>query len=121
MQSSIILLNSNENTRKIEDEEKSRFIKGILNSMSVPLEGLWEDDIELSIENRIKLRNIFSNYNIKIIESPDGEVDIYVDNDLIAEWKKPRYVLKRDIVTRDPEKKLYLEMHISYNSVFDDV
>ena len=120
MQSSTILLNYNENTGKIEDEEKSRFIKGILDSMSVPLEGLWEDDIELSVENKIKLRNIFSSYNIKIIESPDGEVEIYVDNDLIAEWKKPRYVLKRDIVARDPDKKLYLEMHISYNSVFDE-
>lgn len=115
-----ILLNSSEDTRKIEEEEKSRFIKGIIDSIGIPLEGIWDDDIELSIEKRIKLREIFSKYNVKVINYPDGVLEIYVDNDLIAEWKKCEYVLKRDIAAIDPTKKLYLEMKINYWSIFEN-
>lgn len=115
-----ILLNANEDTRKVEEEEKSRFIKGIIDLMGIPLEGIWNDDEELSLEKRMKLREIFSSYNVKIIDYHDGTLEIYVDNDLIAEWKKCEYVLKRDIAAIDPTKKLYLEMKINYWSIFEN-
>lgn len=115
-----ILLNSNENTRKVEEEEKSRFIKSIIDTLEVPLEGLWEDEEELSLETRIKLREILSKFSIKIIDYPDGHLEIYAGTELIAEWKKCEYVLKRDLTTIDPTKKLYLEMKINYWSIFEN-
>lgn len=117
---STILLNSNENTRKIEEEEKSRFVKGIIDSMGIPIEGVWDDADELSIENKIKLRSILSNYNVGIIDDFDGELKIYVDNDLVGEWKKCEYLLKKDVTARDPRKQLFIEMKINCWSIFEN-
>lgn len=120
MNTSILLLNSDENTRAIEDEEKSRFIYSILEVMGVPVSDIWDPDSELTIENKIKLKSLLSAYNIKIIDFSDGELQVYVDNELIAEWKKCEYKLKRDLSEIDPKKKLYLEMKTNYWSIFDE-
>lgn len=119
MQSFTVLLNSNENTRKVEEEEKSRFIKSIIEAMNVPMEDVWDEDGELSIEQRIKIRKVLSDFNIRVLDYPGGELEIYVDNDLVAKWHKCEYVLKRDLAAIDPSKKLYLEMKINYWSMFD--
>lgn len=116
----IILLNSNENTKRIEEEEKSRFVREILLELGLPIEKIWEADDDLSIESRIKLRGMLLSYNIQIIDSLDGEIQIYHENELIGEWKKCQYVLKKDISQRDPLKKLYLEMHIDNWTIFEN-
>lgn len=115
-----LLLNSNENTRKVEEEQKTLFVKSIIELAEIPLEGLELEEEELSLETRIKLREILSKYSIKIIDYPDGHLEIYDGTELIAEWKKCEYVLKRDITTIDPTKKLYLEMKIDFWSVFEN-
>jgi hypothetical protein len=117
---SVILLNSNENTRQVEDEEKTRFVRSVLDSIGIPLENIWDDDGILSVENKIKLRSVLSVYNIKIIDDSDGGLRLYVDQDLVGEWKKCQYVLKKDLSEIDPSKKLYLEMHVDYWSVFEN-
>lgn len=114
-----ILLNFNENTKKIEDEESINFIRNILETLGLPLENIWDEEGNLSIENKIKLLSILSNYNIQIIES-GGEVKIYCDNQTIGDWRKPTYILKRDNNQLDPKKKLFLEMHIDCTSIFEE-
>lgn len=121
---SVILLNSNENTRQVEEEEKSRFVRSIMDSLGLPVEEVWDENGELSVDSKIKLREILLAYEIQVIASADGELQIYHNNDgqevLIGEWKKPQYVLKRDYTARDPRKKLYLEMKVNFWSIFEN-
>lgn len=116
---STILLNSNENTKQVEEEEKARFVKSILQIMGVPIEEIWQDE-QLSVQDKIQLRGLLSAYSIKIIDDSDGQLQFYVENELVGEWKKPEYKMKRDLQEIDSNKKLYLEMHVNYWSIFDE-
>lgn len=117
---STILLNYNENTHKVEEEEKSRFLKSIIEQIEIPIGDFWIDDTPLSVENRIKLREILTTYNIQVIDDLDGHMKIYVDSELIGEWHKCTYKLKRDISQIDHRKQLYLEMEINCWSLFEE-
>ena len=114
-----ILLNSNDNTKQVEEEEKSRFVKSILEIMGVPISEIWSSDQELSVEEKIQLRSLLSTYNIKVIDDSDGQLQIYVDGELIGRWDKPSYILKRDLSELDPNNQLYLELTYKYWSIFD--
>jgi hypothetical protein len=117
----LILLNSNENTKQVEEEEKSIFVRSILEHLGLPIHDIWNDEhIDLSIEERIKLRGILSSFDVSIINEGDGNLKIYVDKETIGEWKKPTYVLKRDYSQIDPKKFLFLEMHTEFWSVFEN-
>lgn len=105
----------------MEEEEKSKFIKQILAQMGLPVEEFWTSEKPLSAREKIKLREILSAYNIVIIDDLDGHMQMYVDNDLVAEWKKCTYTLKRDLRQIDPRKKLYMEMTVENWSVFEDL
>lgn len=115
-----ILLNSNENTRKIEEEEKTRFVRSVLESLGLPIEGLWDENGELSLDNKMKLRELLAAFSIEIIDDFDGELRIYVERELVGEWKKCEYILKKDLTQIDPAKKFYLEMKVNYWSVFEN-
>ena len=120
----IILLNHNDNTRQVEDEEKTRFLKGILEQMGVPIQEFWTSDDPLSVEQRIKLRGILVTYGIQVIDDLDGHMQIWVSADgeqqMVAEWHKSTYKLKRDLRELDPRKQLYLEMEVNCWSLFDE-
>lgn len=116
----IILLSSNENTKLIEDEEKARFVQGVLQEIGLPLNEIWDENGELSFDNKIKLRGILSTYQIQVIDSADGELIIYHEDKVIGEWKKCQYILKKDLNQRDPKKKLFYEMHIDNWSIFEN-
>lgn len=116
----VILLNATENTRQVELEERERFVRAVLEAMELPLEGVWDENSVLSTEGKIKLRGILSAYKIEVIDNMGGEVKIYLEDQLVGEWKKCRYVLKKDLGQRDPRKRLYLEMHTQCSSVFDE-
>ena len=105
-----ILLNYNENTRQVEDEEKGRFIRSILEQMGVPIMEIWTTDSPLTIDQKIKLRGILATYGIQIIDDLDGFLQVYVEGEKVAEWQKCIYKLKRDLRQIDPRKQLYLEM-----------
>lgn len=116
-----ILLNSDEDTRQVEEEEKSKFVRSVLEKIGLPVDEFWTNkDKPLGIPEKIKLRQILSAYNIIIIDDLGGELQIYVDNDLAAEWKKSTYKLKTDLRQIDPKKRLYLEMTIENWSVFEN-
>jgi hypothetical protein len=115
-----ILLNYNENTRKIEDEEKTRFLKSILEQMGVPVQEFWTSDDPLSIDQRMQLRGILAAYEVQVIDNLDGMLQIYVSDDLVAEMKKPAYVARMDMRQVDPRKRPYMEMMISTWSLFED-
>lgn len=115
-----VLLNKDDDTRKVEDEEKSKFIRNILEQMGLPVDEFWTNtDSALSVEEKIKLREILHAYNVIIIDSLDGHLQIYVENDLVGEWNKPYYKLKTDLRQINPYKRLYLEMTIECWDVFE--
>jgi len=115
-----ILLNHNENTKKVEDEEKTRYLRGILEQMGVPIQEFWMTDDPLSVDQKIKLRSILTTYNIQIIDNLDGLLQIYVEGEKVAEWFKCTYKLKRDLREIDPRKQLYLEMEVNCWSLFEE-
>lgn len=120
-----ILLNYNENTRKVEEEEKYRFLRAILEQIGIPIEEFWIDDnIIDKPEQRIKLRNMLAKFGVQVIDDMDGHMQIYVALDdevqLAAEWFKCKYKLKRDLKELDPKKQLYLEMEVNYWSIFEE-
>jgi hypothetical protein len=119
-----ILLNHTENTKKVEEEEMTRFLRSVLEEMGVPVQDFWTTDAPLTVEQKIKLRGIFTAYGIQVIDDLDGNMRIYVSADgetqKVAEWFKSTYKLKRDLKQLDPRKQLYLEMNIHCWSLFEE-
>jgi hypothetical protein len=107
-----------EDTRLIEEEEQSLFIRGILEEFGVPLEDIWPDTL-LTIEQKIKLRGLLGKLDIEIINDGDRECQIYYQNNKLAEWFKPRFILREDKGARTLNKKLYYEMVIKTWSIYD--
>lgn len=115
----LILLNYDDNTKQVEEEEKTRFLKNLLEQMGVPISDFWTDDTRLTTEQKIKLKAILSTYAIQVLDDQDGEIQVYVEGEKIGEWKKPFYKLKRDIQQLDRKKQLYLEMQIDCWDIFE--
>jgi hypothetical protein len=121
-----ILLNHTENTKQVEDEEKTRFLRSILEEMGLPVQEFWAGETSLSIDQRIKLRGILATYGVQVIDDLDGRMQIWVSPEKgeepqkVAEWHKCIYKLKRDLRQLDPRKQLYLEMEINCWSLFEE-
>lgn len=115
-----ILLNYDVNLSKVEEEEKTRFLHCLLDQMGVPIKDFWDTDDTLTVEQKIKLGGILSTYNVNIFDDHEGNLEVYLEDELIGSWNKCTYKLKRDLSVRDPKKRLYFEMEIKYWSIFDD-
>lgn len=115
-----ILLNHNENTHQVEEEEKARYLRSLLEQMGVPVQEFWTQESTLSIDQRMKLRGLMATYGIQVIDDLDGHMQVYVEGDLVAEWFKCTYKLKRDLRELDPRKQLYLEMEVNCWSLFEE-
>lgn len=121
-----ILLNYDENVHQVEEEEKSRFLKGFLGQCfeDVPeifdqIANIWNMDGPLPATQKIKMRSLLTTYAIQIIDDLDGHLKVYLENKLMAEWFKCTYKLKRDLNVIDPRKRVYIEMEVNCWSVFD--
>jgi len=112
-----ILLDTNSKTREIEEQEKSRFIRSILDCLDINID--FDPEKHQTIEDKIKLRNNLKQFKITIIEDLNGGMQIFVEKDMIGEWKKPKYKLKENTAERDPRKKLYMEMIVELSSAFE--
>jgi hypothetical protein len=115
-----ILLNYDDNTKQVEDEEKTRFLKTLLEQMGVPITDFWTVDTLLSIDQKIKLRGILATYAIQVIDDLDGHMQVYVESEKVGEWNKCTYKLKRDLRQLDPRKQLYLEMEVDCWTIFEE-
>lgn len=113
-----ILLNFDENLKKVEEEEQSNFIRNLIEQMGVPID-FWVEGASLSIEGRKKMLDLLRKYQIMILDDNDGEIKIYVENELVGEWRKCSYKLKRNYGELDRKKQLYLEMTVDFWTIFD--
>ena len=107
-----------EDYRKTEEEERNKFVKNVLLEIGLPVDEVWSG-VELSTEEKIALRQLIGKYNV-LITGHGRDVEIYVENELIAQWRQPRYRLMVDNSELDPSKKVFFEMTLDYSSVFDD-
>ena len=115
-QSSIYI--DREDAKSTEEEERNTFIRGVLQNIGVPLEDVWPN-IQLSIDNKVKLRDLLLKLEVEIINDKDRGYKIYHQDSLLAEWFKPRFILREDKRARTLAKKLFYEMVIKTYSVFD--
>lgn len=121
-----ILLNYNEDTRQVEEEEKARFLKAFLEQCfeNVPevagqIGIIWNNDGTLEPAQKVKLRSLLTTYGLQVIDDLDGHLQIYLDNELVGEWFKCTYKLKKDLRVIDPRKRIYIEMEVNCWSAFD--
>ena len=112
-----ILLDTSANTRQVEDQEKSRFIRSIIDCLNINID--FDPEQAQSMEDKISLRAQLNKFNITIIEDLDGGMQIFANRDKIGEWRKPKYKLKENVAERDPRKKLYMEMCVELWSSFE--
>jgi len=122
-----ILLNYNENTHQVEEEEKTRFLREILTycfegipQVADQIAEIWNTDGPLPAAQKVKLRNILATYDIQVIDDLDGHLKVYLKDELMAEWFKCIYKLKKDLQVTDPRKRIFLEMEVNYWSVFEE-
>ena len=109
-----------EDCKTAEVEERDSFIKNVLNAIGIDgLDDIWPDVQIESVEDKIKFRRLMQTYDIDILYDGDRGVKIYVDDDMIAEWKKPRFILRSDPSARNPRNKTFYEMIIDYWSMFE--
>lgn len=108
-----------EDAKKIENEERNIFVKTILENLGVPLEEIWEDE-DLTVENKLKLRELLYKLDLEIIDDGDRGLKIYNKNILLAEWFKPQFKLRKDIKARNINRSLYYEMIIKTWTIFEE-
>jgi hypothetical protein len=107
-----------EDALKVEQEERNLFVKEVLFNLGVPLDDIWPDD-QLSIEAKIKLRRVLSSLDLEIVDDGDRGVKVFHENDLLAQWYKPKYILREELNHKTRTKHLYYEMQIKTESVFE--
>ena len=107
-----------DDAKAVEEEERNLFIRGVLEKIGVPLETVWPD-ISLTIETKIKLRDLLKKLEIEIINDGDRGYKIYNQDTKLGEWFKPRFILRQDKSARTLAKKLYYEMIINTWSIYD--
>ena len=107
-----------EDARAVEEEERNLFIKNVLEEVGVPLEDVWPD-ISLTVEQKIRLRELLGKLEIEIIDDGDRGYTIYHNNTKLGIWDKPKFILREDNKARTLNKRLFFEMVINTWSVFD--
>lgn len=107
-----------EDVKATEEEERNLFVRNVLEAIGLDLSEVWPE-ISLSVNDKIRLRAFLKKYDVNIIEN-SGDFDIFVGNELVGKWFKPFCKLKTDPNELDKSKKIFIEMHIKYQSLFED-
>lgn len=112
-----------EDIKKVEAEEQLVFTMDVLNQMGLPdLEHCFPVDgnpENYTVDQKIGLRHLLQKFNVAIINDGDGGVKIYVENELVAEWKKIFVCLKQDYNEVDRRKRLFAQINIEYWTAFE--
>lgn len=121
-----ILLDYGENTHQVEDEEKARFLRGLLEQMFeevpdvlVKIAEIWIEDGTLPPEQKVKMRQFMNTYGIQVIDDFDGNLKVYLDGQVVGEFFKPHYKLKKDFSKIDRRKQFFLEMSVECWTLFE--
>jgi hypothetical protein len=109
-----------EDVKRVEEEESSLFLREFLEKMEIPLGECWPE-LELTLDQKVKLRDLLSKLDIDIIYDGDRGYEVYLGNQLVAQWFKPRVLLRRDFGIKNQSKQLYYQINLKGWSVFEDM
>lgn len=107
-----------EDHKSIEEEERNLFLRGVLEEVGVPVDDIWPE-LELTVEQKVEMRDLLTKLDIDIIADNDRGYKIYHEDSLLAEWFKPRFILREDKGAKVFSSKLYYEMVIKTWSIFE--
>lgn len=116
------LLINREDILSTEAEERYRFIRqnfiaiGLDTPANPISEILPENFSEFDLEKKIKFRKLCQDYQLTLQER-DGGFILYLNQEQIAEWKKPYYELRTDPNALTVSKRLYVAMHLEFYSL----
>ncbi len=115
------ILVDREDLKIVIEEERHNFIRNILLKMGIPVEdSLPEQLLNFSLDQKIKLRQILSKFQVSIEENVLTQTfEIYVDQDLVAWWKAPQIILRQDLTQSVITKQLYAEIILNFWSLFE--
>lgn len=112
-----VLINRDQ-AKQVEAQQRHEFVAHVLQEMGLPEdllnECLPEAVEEFTSDKKLKLRELLSKFNIRIISDLDNGLKIYVDGEQVAEWCKCSFIWKEDLSELDPNQRLYAEMHMNY-------
>ena len=114
-----VILANREDLKNIEMEEQFNFVLNILKLIGIPLDDIVDDVKDFSAENKFKLREILEKFNVLVLDDRDGGIKIFVEKELIADWKKARFELCVDHSELDPRKKSFIKIYIEYWTIFE--
>ncbi len=115
-------LASRDNYREVEEEWRLEFIYYVLSNIGIPEDVLDECFPEdgITVRHRIKLRHHMKAFDVTIVDDRDGGIKIFFERDVIAEWKKCKFVLREDLKEVDPSKRLYTEIEADVWTIFNE-
>jgi len=125
-------LAARDNFREVEEEWRWEFVFHVLTSIGIPEEELEEcvpedgNFLEIEPKHKISLRKHMKKRNVTIVDDHDGGIKIYVYVDeleeqiMVAEWKKCKFIYKKDIKEIDPNKRIYMEVQADIWTSFED-
>lgn len=128
-----LILCDREDIRSVEAKEQLSFVFYVLESMGVPEEEILickPENGVLTVKQKSMLRDLCEHYNVTLLDDMDGGLKIYVEvtledgqtrrQTLVAEWKKPWFVLKADTAALGRSKRYYAEIHTSWWSMQEE-
>jgi hypothetical protein len=113
----VVILVDRHEAREVEHEEKVKWLRTVLENVGVPMED-WPD--APSMENLRKMRKLLQSVDIDILDDSNDGIEVYNGDKLIAEWRRPYYVLREDLTQRNERHRFYLEMHLKCRTVFEE-
>jgi hypothetical protein len=110
-----------ENAKQIATQYQFSWTKNVLLQCGLELSDCFsENNEDMTIEQKIKLRKILNFNDLLVLDDKDGGITIYLEKHIIGKWKKPKYELHEDLSQLDPKKKIYTLINIEFWSVFDE-
>lgn len=104
-----------EDIQLVEAEEQLFFVFSVLQISGIPEEKLEPCFCDgFSVKNKIAFRKLCEKEQISIVKDVDRSLKIYIQNNLIAEWHSPTYVLHINKNTTEHSKKMFMEMKITW-------
>ena len=112
-----------DNYREVLNQVRFDWVCSVLSQTGMNLDNCFPESgnyQDQTLEQKAQLRNNLNDNNILIIDEVDNSLKIYIQDQIIGEWKKPLYIRKEDLSEINPKKRIYIEINIDCFSVFDE-
>ena len=107
--------------KRTVEKIKFQWIKSVLEQTGLEFKDCFpesEDPEDLTFENKKNIRKILYDNKIEVIDIGDG-CKLYIQEELIGEFKQPSYKLHFDGSKISKKDKWFVEIKINFWSVFD--